>query len=205
MARRGYRGVTQYARASLPTVVRMPPRASPLHGVGDSGPVSDDLIVRPAVDDDFDVVGELCVDAYASAGHLDPTDPYTDTLRDARTRAQHAEVLVAERAGEIVGTVTICPPDSLFGEVGRDGESEFRFLAVAPAAWRSGVGEALVDACERRARETGAPAHVICVIDRNEGAHRFYDRLGFTRLPERDWSPRHGVLLLAYRRAVPYG
>ena len=29
-------------------------------------------------------------------------------------------------------------------------------------------------------------------------AHRLYERTGFRRLPERDWSPRPGVQLLAY-------
>jgi ribosomal protein S18 acetylase RimI-like enzyme len=167
--------------------------------------VTDSLLIRPALDSEFDRIGQLCVESYASAGHLDPTDAYTVTLRDARTRAAHAELLVADRDGEIVGTVTICPSDTLFAEVGRDGESEFRFLAVAPQAWRTGVGEALVEACELRARETGTTAHVICVIDRNEEARGFYERRGFERLPERDWSPREGVHLLAYRRDVPFG
>jgi ribosomal protein S18 acetylase RimI-like enzyme len=167
--------------------------------------VPDSLVIRPATDDDLEPVGDLCVTAYASAGHLDPADIYAETLRDARTRAESTEILVAERHGRIVGTVTICPPGTPFSEIGEAGESEFRFLAVAPEAWRSGVGEALVDACERRAIAAGDRAHVICVIDRNETAHRFYERLGFSRLPERDWSPRDGVDLLAYRRAVPYG
>ncbi len=29
-------------------------------------------------------------------------------------------------------------------------------------------------------------------------AHRIYERLGFTRDPERDWSPLPGVELLAF-------
>lgn len=161
-------------------------------------------LIRVADDADLDVVGELCVTAYAAGGHLDPADEYAHTLRDARSRAGEAEVLVAERDGAIVGTVTICPPGSAFSEISRGNESEFRFLAVSPTAWRSGVGEALVDACEGRARERGCPAHVICVIDGNEAAHHFYARLGFRRLPERDWQPREGVNLYAYMRTVPY-
>ena len=162
------------------------------------------LLIRPAHADELDLVGEMCVSAYAAGGHLDPDDDYADTLRDAGDRATTAEVLVAERDGEVVGTVTICPAESPYAEIGQPGESEFRFLAVAPSAWRTGVGEALVDACEQRARERGASAQVICVIDVNEAAHRLYRRLGFTRLPARDWSPRPGVTLLAYRRPVPF-
>jgi len=29
-------------------------------------------------------------------------------------------------------------------------------------------------------------------------AQRMYERAGFLRMPERDWSPAEGVLLLAY-------
>jgi len=172
--------------------------------VGHSWPVTAPLEIRPAEPSELDLVGELCVASYAAGGHLDPEDDYAATLRDAAGRARSADVLVAVRGGAIVGTVTICPPGSEFSEIGQGGESEFRFLAVAPSAWRTGVGEALVAECERRAIAIGAPAHAICVIDRNDAAHLFYERLGFTRTPERDWQPRDGVLLQAYRRPVPW-
>lgn len=170
----------------------------------DTCPVTDNLDIRPAEPSELGLVGELCVTSYAAGGHLDPADDYVDALRDAAGRARSAEVLVAVRDGRIVGTVTICPADSEYAEIGRGTESEFRFLAVDPAAWRTGVGEALVVACEARAVDRGCRAHVICVIDINEVAHRLYRRLGFTRLPERDWAPRDGVRLLAYTRPVPY-
>jgi hypothetical protein len=32
-----------------------------------------------------------------------------------------------------------------------------------------------------------------------EPAHRLYQRLGFVRCPERDWSPLPGVELVVYR------
>jgi ribosomal protein S18 acetylase RimI-like enzyme len=162
------------------------------------------LEIRPAAPEEYDRIGALCVAAYSAGGHLDPADPYTQTLRDVRTRALSTDVLVAIRDGEIVGTVTICEVASAYSEIGVGLESEFRFLAVAPTAWRTGVGEALVDACEALAIERGAPAHVICVIDINDAAHRLYRRLGFTRLPERDWSPVPDVHLQAYRRSVPF-
>jgi hypothetical protein len=38
-------------------------------------------------------------------------------------------------------------------------------------------------------------------MDRMTPAHRLYERLGFTRAPEDDWSPVPGVQLLAYRVA----
>ncbi len=162
------------------------------------------LRVRPARPEELAAAGELCVAAYRAGGHLADGDPYEATLIDAAGRAATAEVLVAELDGELVGTVTICPAGSPYAEVGRPGESEFRFLAVSPRAWGRGIGPALVDACEERAIARGQSAHVICVIDINEAAHRMYQRLGFTRLPERDWEPVPGVRLWAYRRAVPH-
>jgi hypothetical protein len=33
-------------------------------------------------------------------------------------------------------------------------------------------------------------------------AHRLYQRLGFTRLPERDWSAAPGVDLMVYARQL---
>ena len=76
--------------------------------------------------------------------------------------APQTRLLVAERDGIVVGTTTITPPGSEFREIGLDDEVEFRFLAVAPEAWRTGVGDALVAACEQHARETGATALAIC-------------------------------------------
>ena len=43
---------------------------------------------------------------------------------------------------------------------------------------------------------------VISTDPRMTAAHRLYERLGFTRLPERDWSPMPGVDLLVYAREL---
>ena len=71
-------------------------------------------------------------------------------------------------------------------------------LAVDPAARGRGVATLLVRACLERARAAGASRVVICTSTTMLVAHRLYQRLGFTRLPDRDWSPSEGVQLLAY-------
>lgn len=171
--------------------------------MGDSAPVPSAILIRPAAESDLDVVGEICVAAYDAAGQLEPGSPYAATLRDTSGRMADGVLLVAERDGVVVGTTTITPPGSAFREIGRDDEVEFRFLAVAPAAWRTGVADALVSACEQHAQATGARALAICVRDTNTSAAAMYERMGFTRVPERDWTPRPGVDLLALTRAVP--
>ncbi len=162
------------------------------------------LVVRTAHPDEYATCGDLCVGAYIAGGHLDPANRYADTIRDVAARASTTETLVALRDDVIVGTVTICPAESPWAEVCERGELEFRFLAVDADFWRQGIGESLVGACEDRARWAGATAMAICVIDINDAAHRLYRRLGFERLPDRDWVPVPGVTLLAYRRPVPF-
>lgn len=136
--------------------------------------------------------------AYVAGGHLTSGDPYEATLRDVAGRDRGGTVLVALRTGALVGTATSCNPGSPCSEIARPGEAEFRFLAVAPQAWGTGVGEALVTFLHERARSEGASAMVICVMAMNHAGHRFYTRLGYQRLPERDWSPSPHVQLQAY-------
>lgn len=160
------------------------------------------VLVRPAQEADLDEVGRMSLAAYNAAGQLEPGSTYGATLADAAARHRDAEVLVAERDGTIVGTVTICPRGSSFAEIGRPGELEFRFLAVDPGAWGGGVADALVAACEERARERGVTRLAICVRDTNTGAAAMYAKRGFTRVPERDWSPVPGTNLLVLTRPV---
>ena len=154
--------------------------------------------MRPAFPSEYEQVGELCVRAYSTGGHLHDGDPYADVLRDVESRAQAGSVLVHAIDSVVVATVTVCPLDTPFAEVGRAGEFEFRFLAVDPTLWGTGLGPGVVGACAELARTQGCQRMVICVIDVNEQARRMYERLGFTRQPDRDWSPATGVDLLAY-------
>lgn len=158
--------------------------------------------VRPARAADLDEISRIGVAAYEAAGQITAESPYRTVLADAAARLRGAELLVAERAGRIVGTVTICPPTSPFSEVGVEDELEFRFLAVDPDHWGSGVADALMDVCDMEARARGARALIICVRDNNTGAAEMYARRGFTRVPERDWTPLPEVHLLALTRPV---
>ena len=156
------------------------------------------LTIRAMTEADADEVAAVSLSAYGTAGHFDANGAYARTVADVLGRVGHGELLVAEDAGAIVGAVMLCHPDSALAEVSRPGEMEFRFLAVEPTQWRRGIGEALVLTCHRRARELGAHTMVICVIDANLAAHRFYERPGYTRFPERDWQPHPGVMLLGF-------
>lgn len=158
-----------------------------------------DIAVRVAREDELDAVGELTVRAYQADGHIAEGSGYGVELRRARHRAAHTEVLVAvDGAGRVLGTVSFVRAGSDYAEVAREGEAEFRMLAVGPEARGRGVGELLVLACLDRARSLGLRRVVISTAPDMHGAHRLYGRLGFVRMPERDWSPLPGVELIAY-------
>lgn len=158
--------------------------------------------VRKAEPSEYDKIGELTVEAYAGDGLIPPGSGYADELRDARRRAAEAELYVAVQDGELLGGVTYCPDGSPFREISRPDEGEFRMLAVAKPARGRGAGEALIRTMLARAREDGNTGVVISTAHAMVEAHRLYERLGFRRAPERDWSPLPGHALLAYARPV---
>ena len=161
--------------------------------------------VRVAVPEELAAIGEVMVEAYQRDGFVGPnTEPgYAHKLRDAADRAEHAELIAAVDAdGTVLGSVTVVRPGTRYSEVSREGELEFRMLGVSPAARGRGVGTALTGAVLDRARELGASRVVISSLEIMTTAHRLYERLGFTRLPERDWYPASGILLVAYMRDV---
>ncbi|QKV75586.1 GNAT family N-acetyltransferase [Amycolatopsis sp. Hca4] len=159
-----------------------------------------DVEIRPPRPEEYAPAGEVTVLAYEADGHLADDVGYDATLRDVARRAEEAEVLVAvDGTGKVVGTVTIVLPGSEFAEISRPGELEFRMLAVAPSARGRGIGEALINAVFERARALGLRKVVLSSLERMRSAHRLYERLGFTRLAERDWRPFPHITLIAYQ------
>ncbi len=160
------------------------------------------VTIRPVHPSELERVGELTVQAYAADGFVAETDGYAHRLRDAATRASEAEVYVAvlpDHPARVAGTVTFCPERSPWCELAGPGEGEFRMLAVDPGSRRRGVAAALVSVCVERAAELGYAALVLSSMPAQQDAHRIYERLGFRRTPDLDWSPEPGVDLLAFR------
>lgn len=155
--------------------------------------------IRPARTEELAAVGELTLDAYVADGLLPRDDPYAAELRAAGERAAEADLLVAvDPEQRLLGTVTYALAGSRWAEISRADEAEFRMLAVSPAARGAGVGSALARWCVDRARESGCLAVALSSLPDMRTAHRIYDRMGFVRAPERDWSPAESVSLIAY-------
>ena len=155
------------------------------------------LSVESAGPADFAAIADLTVGVYL--GEDLASERYAAQLGDVAGRAERAELLVVRAGdGRVVGTVALVL-DGDFGEITEsDDEAAFRMLAVDPGVRGRGVGELLVRTCLNLARSAGKRRMVLSTDPRMAAAHRLYERLGFTRLPERDWSPAPGVDLLVY-------
>ncbi|MFF5500611.1 GNAT family N-acetyltransferase [Streptomyces roseolus] len=156
-----------------------------------------DFTIRAVRPEEYEEVGELTARAYLDDGHLTfgEDDDYLPLMRDVARRAAEAEVLVAaDHDGTVLGAVTFTAGGGEWADIAGPGEAEFRLLAVARPARGRGVGEALVRTCVDRARSLdGCVRLVLSTQDRMTTAHRIYRRLGFVRVPERDWSPVPGL------------
>jgi ribosomal protein S18 acetylase RimI-like enzyme len=160
------------------------------------------VIIRDATPAELTEVGELRVAAYRAGGHLTDTSEYAQFLRELGGN-DDGEVLIAvsqagDGQGQILGTVTLQLWPRAGQIVDSPGQGEIRALAVQPRAQGAGIGSALVTAVIERARQCAVTHLLLCTEPEMRAAHRLYERAGFTRLPERDWSPSPRIKLLVY-------
>lgn len=160
------------------------------------------LTIRLVRTEEYSRAGDVTVDAYL-ASYGDLSEGYLASLRDVARRVTEGDVWVAVDDDEIVGTVWVSRPNRpLNPDIGRPGETDFRQLAVAPAARGRGVGAALTRHVIALARERGSHRVVMNSGPEMTVAHALYAKLGFRRLPERErpreLEPGRTVTLLAF-------
>nr|WP_236779122.1 GNAT family N-acetyltransferase [Agromyces seonyuensis] len=143
-------------------------------------------------------VGVLGVAAYSHDYEI--SDDYRASIADVGPRAAEHQVWVAVDGddGELLGTVATPRRGRTISPLGRDGELDFRLLGVAPTARGRGVGETLVRHVVRLAQWRSLERVVLNTGESMAPAQRLYERLGFVRLPEREYVMPHGELLRAY-------
>jgi GNAT superfamily N-acetyltransferase len=165
------------------------------------------VIVREAGPDDYAVIGSLTVAAYhALPGYVvGPT--YDAELRAVDERVTHTDtavVVAVDDDGTVLGGVTyVRSPASPYAEFDDPTGAGFRALAVAPAAQGKGAGRALVEAVLARAQADGRRRVIIHTTPWMTTAHGLYDRLGFVRRPDLDWTPVPDVPLWGFVRELP--
>ena len=172
-------------------------RAAHTLGAVSSSPDAPPLTVDRARPEDHARIGQLTHDVYVGGGLASPE--YGVQLRDVAGRADRAELLVVrDDGGRVVGSVALVLAGDFSEITESDDEAAFRMLVVDPAVQGRGIGELLVTACLDRARAAGKRRMVLSTDRRMTAAQRLYERLGFTRLPERDWRPMPCIDLLVY-------
>lgn len=160
-------------------------------------PVAGQVVLRAAVPQDYSAIAELTVAAYIDGGHLQPDDSYLDQLRDVAPRAEHAELIVAEIAGQVAGSVTLTEHVGPYAEVSRPGEMEFRMLAVHPGFQGAGIARRLVrHVMEVAGRRPGVHSLTLCSVSTMTAAHQLYRSEGFCEDPSRDF-----ILALPHKHA----
>jgi ribosomal protein S18 acetylase RimI-like enzyme len=163
------------------------------------------FVTRVAEPSEYAEAGRVTAEAYRIDDLLRRADGVIDSayeaeLTDAARRAREAELLVAVEDGQVLGTVTWCPPISPWCELATEqDQAEFRMLSVAAAGRRRGVGRALVTECLERARVDGMREVLLSSLPQMTAAHALYRQLGFVRSPELDHNPKPHVHLWAFR------
>ena len=159
--------------------------------------------IRPARPDELDEAARVMLAAYQQYEASFPSgrwDGYAADIMDVRGRLPHAELIVAEEAGRIVGAVTFYPDGSRSAVEGwPPGWAGVRLLAVHPDARGRGVGEALMRECMARARKRGATTLGLHTTRIMAVARRMYERMGFVRAPEYDFHPAPRIVVMAYK------
>jgi len=157
------------------------------------------MVIRDAYPGELAEIGELRLAAYRADGFLAPDSSYAPRLRDLGSDGLGAVlVAVGSDGGPPVGTVMLQSWPDAGHVVEGPGEGEIRALAVRPEAQGAGVGRALLAAVIDRAVRAGIRHLLLFTQPDMKAAQHLYEDAGFSRLPERDWSPEPHEQLLAY-------
>ncbi|MFB7912119.1 GNAT family N-acetyltransferase [Kitasatospora sp. NPDC056076] len=137
------------------------------------------LTIRRAGEGDLPAIVAMLADDPLGATRESPDDltPY----RTAFTRIDrdpHQHLVVAERAGRVVGTLqlTVIPGLSRAGGT----RTIIEGVRIHADERGSGLGTELIEWAVERSRELGADLVQLTSDATRTDAHRFYERLGFT-------------------------
>jgi GNAT superfamily N-acetyltransferase len=149
-------------------------------------------MIRPASLPDAPAVTALInaafqVEAFFKIGDRTSADEVRELMRSG-------EFLMLEDADGLAGCVYLA--------IKQDSSAYFGMLSIDPSRQRKGLGRALIDAVESRARERGSERMDIHIVNLREELPPFYRRLGYVEhgtLPfsdmERSTRPCHFIVM----------
>jgi GNAT superfamily N-acetyltransferase len=165
------------------------------------------IAVREMADGEQATVRALLTEAFLPYElHLPPGmfEPYLKDFLDLS-----GIPLVAESQGELVGMTLLYLPGSRHSVPLPPGWAMARAASVVPRMRRTGVGQALLAECERRARAT-ATHMAFHSVDQMPDTFAFALRVGYPRRPDLDFDagpalglPASRIMIKAFGRRLP--
>ena len=143
---------------------------------------------------------DLLLDVYVGGGFTERASA-ENAFRVEAVR-KRGEIFVAKSDGELLGTAVLVRSGNELRQIAKAGEAEIHLVAVKSSARRKGVAEALLHACEKRALELGVNSLVLSTQASMVAAQSLYEKLGFKRNPERDWSRDNNRSYMAYEKKL---
>ena len=167
--------------------------------------------IRRARDDELDAVSEMLSRAYAEYASVLPSPEafaeYRASVADVRGREGQSQLWIADDDGAVAGSLDYyAPGESPYHRfVGFPPDwAAFRFLGTDPERRGSGAGRALVGQVIALGRADGASHLGLHTGPFMKTAMAMYERMGFERSPEHDFSPvpEADLRVLGYRLAL---
>jgi predicted N-acetyltransferase YhbS len=164
--------------------------------------------VRDALTAEHDAIRKVLAAAYREYDTVLSArgfEVYLNDLLDLDSRAEIGSLVVAERAGRVVGTVTYFEDAAVEGFGWPSGWAGLRALGVDPAMRGLGIGRLLMQECFDRARAAGAPVLCLHTAAFMTAAVTMYEQMGFYRAPRYDFDPKdyypisESVQVIAYQ------
>ncbi len=154
--------------------------------------------IRDAQPNEFPLLGELTVSAYASLPGMPAVveqADYYEVLRDVAKRARPPATRVfaaVSDCGELLGAVTFFADMSRYGSGAAassiSNAAGIRYLAVKPECRGSGIGRSLTACCVDVARGLGRSTVILHTTKAMPTAWAMYQRMGFQRCAEIDFQ-----------------
>jgi GNAT superfamily N-acetyltransferase len=164
------------------------------------------IAVRPLLpDDDLAMLTDIIHVAYAKRASDNLRYWAThQTVEDTAKRYRSGQGLIAESDGQVVGTLTVRPPQptsevALYRDPGVWTLCQF---AVLPDHQRSGIGRRLHDAAVERARSNGGHTMALDTAAPAVDLIERYIRWGYAVVGECDWRPHTNYVSVVMARSI---
>lgn len=160
-----------------------------------AGTMTSSVIIRAAGLDDAAGIAQVRVDSWRATYRGMIPDAYLDAMRVEESTSLWERILttpeggkrlvfVAEAQGEVIGFAA----GMMLDEPKLGFDAELTGIYLQPQLQRQGLGQRLVEAVTRESLEHGATGMLVWVLSENQGARKFYEKLGAELLVEQPFT-----------------